>query len=157
MPVGECVTCALSRRNDLQSRFSMTGVDPKNEAVESVMTDEKEHEAQPDKEDETSRIWPRYCSYCGARLEVARISWRYWVTFWQCPKEPYRAYLEQADMRFVYALATLDSGIMKRVLEADEEVLEEALKLIRPVDHKTVSIVAFERKMLGIADDVGSR
>ncbi len=57
-----------------------------------------------------------------------------------------------ADSRWIYPLQRLDPGVGKQLQEADEKRIQEAVPRIRHIDCKTVSIVEFERTIIGSFD-----
>lgn len=70
----------------------------------------------------------------------------------ECPVCPLKAFLEVASPQWIYPLQRLDPGVAQRINDADEALLGEAISKLQYVDYKTVSIVGFERKILGMAD-----
>jgi hypothetical protein len=70
----------------------------------------------------------------------------------KCGRCVERWFLEVADARWIYPLQRLDPGVGRRIQEADEKRIEEAVPRIRNIDYKTVSIVGFEHTIMGSFD-----
>src|SRR5690606_35205220 len=93
---------------------------------------------------------PRCCSYCGKTLQQARDLTHLWLTPYECTgSTEAHHFLEVGDARWVYPLLELQVGVMARLKEADNSLLEIARSRIHSVDYKTVSIVGFEHTLLG--------
>ncbi len=95
-----------------------------------------------------------YCPNCGKALrEIAQLT-KYWVTFYKCPTGPCSDYLSVDDPHDVYPpLLQMDRRVIRALDAAPEAALEAAFAKIRRIDHKTVSIVAFEDAMVAAYND----
>jgi hypothetical protein len=98
---------------------------------------------------------PRYCSHCGKELREVGNFRSHWITVYECPSGmPLHDFIEVGDPRWVFPLLDLSPGVKDRLATADPSLLKLAVSRIRRIDHRTVSIVAFEQTLLGGYRDV---
>jgi hypothetical protein len=91
----------------------------------------------------------QYCQRCGSELEQVKEVVPLWLTFYQCPKSC-AAYLEVAHPNWIFPLQKLEYGVLEKALTASDELLALAAERIKIVDYKTVSIMLFEKTLLGM-------
>ena len=89
-----------------------------------------------------------YCQRCGSEMAQVKLLAHLWIAFYKCPMTT-DAYLEIADPRWIYPLQILESGVLEKALVAWDELLELAAQRIKVIDYKTVSIIFFEKTLLG--------
>lgn len=92
-----------------------------------------------------------YCQNCGAKLELVKFCGSLWMSLLNC-NTCGQAYLQIADPRWVYSLQFLGMGVLKAALSASDETLALAAGKFVFIDYKTVSVVDFEKVLLGIKD-----
>ncbi len=92
-----------------------------------------------------------YCQRCGGALEQVKLCAPLWIAFLKC-NNCNQGYLEVADPRLIFPLQLLGLGVLEKALAASDETLAAAAGKFQFIDYKTVSIVAFEKALLGIAD-----
>ena len=92
-----------------------------------------------------------HCQRCGTELEEVRLCPSLWLSFLNCGVCS-QAYLQVADPRWVYPLQFLELRVLQKAVSATEEALATAAANILFIDYKTVSIVAFEKTLLGLSD-----
>jgi len=97
-------------------------------------------------------IMNKYCQRCGSELEQVKLVAHLWIAFYKCPKAC-DTYLEVANPRWIFPLQALERGVLQKALTASDELLKVAAERIKFVDYKTVSIVFFEKTLLGIYRD----
>lgn len=97
-----------------------------------------------------------YCQKCGGELEQEKLCAALWIAFYKCGACG-QSYMEVADSRWIYPLQFLSLGLLEKVLAASEEQLKSAALRIEAIDHKTVSIVAFEKALSQAGESDSSR
>nr|WP_231103676.1 hypothetical protein [Xanthomonas translucens] len=60
------------------------------------------------------------------------------------------------DPRWTFPLLDLNPGVKDRLVNADPALVELAVSRIRMIDYKTVSIVDFEKTLLGAFSEPGN-
>jgi hypothetical protein len=91
----------------------------------------------------------KYCQQCGSQLEQVKLVVHLWIAFYKCPKAC-DTYLEVAHPDWRFPLQILSLGVLQQALSASDELLNLATERIKVVDYKTVSIMLFEKTLLGI-------
>lgn len=89
-----------------------------------------------------------FCPDCGSRFKEARDLAKWWLQLRQCPKAC-GYFLEVADIRWIYPLQRLEPGVGQKLLNAPEDLIDEAISRIKRIDFKTMSIAFFEHTILG--------
>jgi hypothetical protein len=74
-----------------------------------------------------------------------------WLSFLNC-NSCSQAYLQVADARWIYPLQFLELGVLQKAMSASEEALGAVAANISFIDYKTISIVAFEKALLGLSN-----
>lgn len=94
----------------------------------------------------------RYCPQCGAKLDELSVPARLWLKACRCSSVGSCGafYLEKIDGRNIYPLVVTYPNIPDILKTASQQVLDLALSRIRIIDYKTVSLVDFERTLLGV-------
>ena len=95
-----------------------------------------------------------HCPDCGSELEELRDLREYWLRLLRCPSCKYNEFLVVGHPNWIYPLLRLEFGVCSKLLKADESLLLEAVKRIREIVYKTVSIIDFEHTLLGCYDRV---
>ena len=89
-----------------------------------------------------------HCPHCGRELiEVGQFT-QYWCTLYECSSGSCPDYLLVADIRNVYPLQELQTGVKAKLFQADAELRQVAFSRIKHIDYKTVSIIFFEHTLL---------
>ncbi|UKE77994.1 hypothetical protein KM317_01670 [Xanthomonas translucens pv. arrhenatheri] len=100
---------------------------------------------------------PRHCSHCGLELREVGDFRSCWITVYECPgKRPLHDFLEVGDPRWTFPLLDLNPGVKDRLVNADPALVELAVSRIRMIDYKTISIVDFEKTLLGAFSEPGN-
>ena len=105
-----------------------------------------------------------HCPECGATL-ISR--WTFEQTslelpvrlyiMYTCPDEPGNSYLEIIDPVLELPLFPLRRDTVDNLFAASEEKVTEAVRHIRVIDYKTVSIAEFEKVLAGVSRDKPGR
>jgi hypothetical protein len=93
-----------------------------------------------------------HCPDCGFQLEEPSDLKRHWLRLLKCKRCVEGWFLEVADPQWIYPMQRLDPGVGRRINDADESKIEEAASRIMRIDYKTVSIIGFERTLMGSFD-----
>jgi hypothetical protein len=102
---------------------------------------------------ETQRGTYSFCPYCGHDLNPLTAPNDAWLIPYRCSYiECHKTYIEVLDMRNIYPLLETFPNIPETLLEAHEGLQKLALSRIRLYDYKTVSIIDFEKTLLGIME-----
>ena len=92
-----------------------------------------------------------FCPTCGGELRaIPYMAELWWAQPYRCARDEGHTYINILDERWVYPLLPLERGVAEAFESADEETLRAACGRIKRIDYKTVSIVFFERTLLGI-------
>ncbi|CAN5896538.1 hypothetical protein BH11VER1_BH11VER1_02390 [soil metagenome] len=93
-----------------------------------------------------------FCYQCGSQLLLTRKFEKLWIDLFECPQACEPGYLYIYDKKWIIPLQVLSPGVPQRLKEISLEEAERSLNRLRQIDYKTISIVAFERTILGSYD-----
>ena len=85
-----------------------------------------------------------FCPDCGDPFDEPRDLTVHWIRLLKCPNDGLGYFLEVGDSKWIYPLQRLQFEAAQQLLQADDELIREAVGRIQRVDYKTVSIVQFE-------------
>lgn len=91
------------------------------------------------------------CPDCGNNLYKSLDLSQWWIELLHCDNGC-GYFLSVLDMRNIYPLQRLDRGVGQILLKAEDSTIELAVKRIKRIDHKTISVVFFEHTLLGCYD-----
>ena len=104
---------------------------------------------------ETKRGRYGFCPDCGHELDILPTPNGTWLLAYRCSYlECHKTYIEILDARNIYPLIETYPNIPETLLDATEDLRKLAISRIKKYDFKTVSIVDFERTLLGVWNDL---
>lgn len=89
-----------------------------------------------------------FCPEHGQRFCPIGDFTKYWCRVYRCPAPNCPGYIEIGDPR-AQLLIQLELGVLSKLEVASAAILDEAFGRIRSIDYKTVSIIYFEKTVLG--------
>ncbi len=92
-----------------------------------------------------------YCPHCGVKLEPVKVDHDIWIEFYRCnsPKCD-MVYAKVVDMRNEYPLVEVFPNIPEKLNVLPASSVSEAWSKVQFIDYKTVSLVDFEKYVLGV-------
>ena len=95
----------------------------------------------------------KYCLHTGEELVSVGDFREHWCIVY---KSSAAAYIEVADAgKGDYPLLELQRGVIDKLESAAPDLLELAFSRLKPIDFRTISVLAFEHTLLGCySDDV---
>jgi hypothetical protein len=92
----------------------------------------------------------KFCQECGSKLNEIQVPSYSWVKCYECIPGCGNIYIQAIDIRNAYPLSETYPDIPKLLNKHSQSKVEDAVQLIEKIDYKTVSMVAFENKLLSI-------
>lgn len=89
-----------------------------------------------------------FCPDCGTKLTELPVPSYAWVRCYACATDCDKTYLRVIDLRNQYPLIETFAKVPQCLTQCSQGDVEAAVRLINRIDYKTVSIVAFEQKLL---------
>lgn len=92
-----------------------------------------------------------YCPNCGVKLDSINIDHDIWIRFYRCNSPRCGLlYAKVVDMKNDYPLIEVFPNIPEKLNQLSPCSVNEAWKKVQFIDYKTVSIVDFEKYVLGM-------